>query len=75
MNSLTETEDLLKRINDIRSDYANENRKGVFSSKQYKNDCAATVLKSIDIDRLLKSTLVCLSDSYHIYFDYTILKQ
>jgi len=69
----TETNDLLERINKLRTDFANDNKKGVFSSKQYKVDCANTVLKTIDIDTLLNSTLVTLPNS-HLYFDYTIFK-
>jgi hypothetical protein len=69
-----ETNDLLERINNLRTEYGNENKKGFFSSKQYKFDCANTVLKTIDLDILLESTLVILPNSYHLFFDYTLFK-
>jgi hypothetical protein len=69
-----ETEDLLMRINNLRTEYENENKKGFFPSKQYKFDCANTVLKKIDLDTLLNSTLTILPNSYHLFFDYTVFK-
>uniref|UniRef100_A0A6C0HJ87 CRAL-TRIO domain-containing protein n=1 Tax=viral metagenome TaxID=1070528 RepID=A0A6C0HJ87_9ZZZZ len=70
----TESDDLLDRINKLRTDFANDNKKGMFSSKQYKVDCANTVLKTIDIETLLNSTLITLPNSCHLYFDYTMFK-
>lgn len=72
--SNAETNDLLDRINKLRNDYAAENKKGLFSSKQYKFDCANSVLKTIDIETLLSSTLTILPNSYHLFFDYTVFK-
>jgi hypothetical protein len=69
-----ETNDLLARINNLRIEYENENKKGFFPSKQYKFDCANTVLKTIDLDILLNSTLTILPNSYHLFFDYTVFK-
>lgn len=71
-----ETDDLLARINNLRTEYGNENKnkKGFFPSKQYKFDCANTILKTIDLDTLLESTLIMLPNSYHIFFDYTLFK-
>jgi hypothetical protein len=66
--------DLFERINNLRVEYENENKKGVFSSKQYKFDCAKTVLKTVDLETLLNSTLIVLPNSYHLFFDYTIFK-
>jgi hypothetical protein len=71
---VTETDDLLERINKLRDEYAMDNKKGLFPSKQYKFDCANTVLNSISLDTLLHSTLILLPNSYHLYFDYTIFK-
>ena len=69
-----ETDDLLARINNLRTEYENEHKKGFFSSKQYKFDCANTVLKTIDLETLLNSTLTILPNSYHLFFDYTVFK-
>jgi hypothetical protein len=69
-----ETTFLLDRINKLRTDFETNNKKSVFSSKQYKFDCANNVLKTIDIDTLLNSTLIILPNSYHLFFDYTIFK-
>jgi hypothetical protein len=69
-----ETNDLLARINNLRTEYENENKKGFFPSKQYKFDCANSVLKTIDLDTLLNSTLTVLPNSYHLFFDYTVFK-
>uniref|UniRef100_A0A6C0JX72 CRAL-TRIO domain-containing protein n=1 Tax=viral metagenome TaxID=1070528 RepID=A0A6C0JX72_9ZZZZ len=73
-NPHTETNDLLARINNLRNEYENENKKGFFPSKQYKFDCANNVLKTIDLDTLLNSTLTVLPNSYHLFFDYTVFK-
>ena len=69
-----ETDSLLERINNLRTEYKNENKKGFFSSKQYKFDCANMILKTIDLDTLLNSTLTILPNSYHLFFDYTVFK-
>jgi hypothetical protein len=72
----TETDDLLARINNLRTEYKTENKtkKGFFPSKQYKFDCANTILKTVDLDTLLESTLILLPNSYHLFFDYTLFK-
>ena len=72
----TETEDLLTLINHLRSEYENENKskRGLFPSKQYKFDCANTVLKTVDLEVLLNSTLLVLPNSYHLFFDYNVFK-
>jgi hypothetical protein len=67
-------DNLLERITKLRNEYSTENKKGLFSSKQCKFDCANSVLKTIDIDTLLNSTLLLLPNSYHLFFDYTVFK-
>jgi hypothetical protein len=70
----TESDELLDRINKLRNEYASDNKKGLFSSKQYKFECANAVLKTIDLDTLLNSTLTILPNSYHLFFDYNVFK-
>ena len=69
-----ETEDLLERINKMRDDYATDNKSWLFSSKKYKNDCANKILGSINVERLLSSTVIILPNTHHIFFDYTVFK-
>ena len=71
---MAEKNDLLARINNLRTEYSNENKKGLFFTKQYKFDCANTVLKAFDLDTLLSSMLIILPNSHHLFFDYTVFK-
>lgn len=71
---MADKNDLLTRINNLRTEYSNENKKGLFSTKQYKFDCANTVLKTFNLDTLLSSMLMILPNSYHLFFDYTVFK-
>lgn len=74
MNIQNDTETLCRRINELRNEYASQHTKSLFSSKQYKQECAKKVLNKFDIDTLLKSTIVTIPESHHIFFDYTIFK-
>jgi hypothetical protein len=69
-----ETNILLDRINKLRTDFETNNKKGIFSSNQYKFECANDILKTIDLATLLNSTLIILPNSYHLFFDYTMFK-
>jgi hypothetical protein len=73
-NTYSETDNLMERINKMREEYAVENKKWGISTKQYKIDCANSVLQKIDIDTLLNSTAIILPNTHHIYFDYTVFK-
>lgn len=70
----SEMNDLQEKINKLRTNFTNDNKKGLFSSKQFKFDCANTVVKNIELETLLDSTLVLLQNSNHLFFDYTIFK-
>jgi hypothetical protein len=70
----SETNDLQEKINKLRTNFANDNKKGLFSSKQFKFDCANTIVKNIELETLLDSTLIWLPNSNHLFFDYTIFK-
>jgi hypothetical protein len=65
---------LIERINKLRDDYATENKSWGFSTKQYKINCANTVLQTIDIDTLLDSTITILPNSCHLFFNYVVFK-
>lgn len=66
--------DLVEQINKIRKYYASTNSKGIFVSKKYKIDCAKLVLNEIDINILLRSTIIVIPNSHQIFLDYIIFK-
>jgi hypothetical protein len=69
------TEDnLLERINKLRTEYANTNKKSFFFNSQYKQNCATEINNQFEIDTLMSSTLFILPNSHHVYFDYTMFK-
>jgi hypothetical protein len=66
--------DLIEQINKIRKHYASSNSKGMGLSNKYKIDCAKMVLNEIDVNTLLKSTIIIIPDSHQLFFDYIIFK-
>jgi len=74
INPYNETDNLIERIQKLREDYAVDNKKWGISAKHYKMDCANSVLRKIDIDTLLNSTIMILPNTHHLFFDYTMFK-
>ena len=74
INNTSNEDNLLERINKLRTEYANTNKRGIFFNTQYKKNCAAEINNKFDIDTLMSSTLFILPNSHHVYFDYPTFK-
>jgi hypothetical protein len=74
LNNLSSEDNLLERINKLRTEYATTNKRGIFFNTQYKQNCATEINNQFDIDTLMSSTLFILPNSHHVYFDYPTFK-
>ena len=66
--------DLLKKIAELQGNYYSDNQKNIFFKKSQKNDCAASISKTLDTQTLLANTIYLINNTNRIYFDYNIFK-
>lgn len=71
--STSEDQNILNKINAIKTDYYTTNPKNLLFKNKQKFDCAQTILQNIDLESLFRS-IIRVVDKNKMYFDYNVFK-
>ena len=65
---------ILSKIEKLKDEYYDKNRKNTIFKKNQKTDCAKQISNNIDIDLLMKNTMFIIPNTNKIYFSYEMFK-
>jgi hypothetical protein len=68
------TEDIMTRINRLKEQYFEINKKNSFFKKSQKLDCAKFIANNMDLNELIEKTVFMIPNTKIIYIDYPIFK-
>lgn len=69
----TDDQNILDKINSMKSDYYSANSKNMLFKTQQKFDCAQSIIQNMDLNALF-NTIIKVTDQNQIHFNYSVFK-
>ena len=69
----TDDQNILNKINSMKSDYYSANSKNILFKNQQKFDCAQSIIQNIDLNALF-NMIMKVTEQNHIHFNYSVFK-
>jgi len=73
-DNIDEKNQLVEKIEKLKTDFYTENNKNIFFKKKQKMECANSISQQIDLEQLLNYTFCFIPNSNKIHIDYNIFK-
>jgi hypothetical protein len=74
MNSTSNANDFLAKVEQLQANYYQDTKKATFFKKKQKEECAKAVCNNIGIEQMLQHTVFNVPNTNKVYFDYTVFK-
>jgi hypothetical protein len=71
---MSESKNILEKINDLENKYYTSNPKNFFLKKKQLIECAKEICKNIDINEMIDKSIFIIPGKNYIYMDYTLFK-